>query len=474
MKTDEMAGMAIDNLKKSKLRTVLTTLGVVIGIGALVSMVSFGTGMQKNVTAAFLENDLFTSLQVLPDKVSIDDVMREGPQEALRDAAPDSVPLDKAALATIRSLPNVVIAFPESRFPVKVLLDGRETTTQARVMPAAMGRFKPFDKLQAGRFYAEDTARAAIVSPRLLRELKIQIIDPGKPRAVSLEDSLKGFRSARVEALIGRKIELVTSNVDFRRLMQNPFSMMTGPSALPVTQTSTPFRIAGITKQANGFEQGMFESGLILPTASAEALPRLNFSNAWDLLNQRTGEESYGSVYVRVAKMQDLPAVQAAIDTLGFGVISVADQLDSFKKGFVIFDTLLGAVGTIALVVASLGIINTMVMSILERTREIGIMKAVGADENDIKGIFFVEAGVIGFLGGVFGLGLGWLVTRIANAIANIYIAKQGGGHADLFYIPPWLILGAMGFSILVSLLAGLYPAVRAARVNPVEALRHD
>jgi putative ABC transport system permease protein len=437
-------------------------------------MVSFGTGMQKNITEAFLENDLFTSLQVIPSKVNVEDFMHRGPQAAMRDAKPDSVPLDAAALKNIRSLPNVVIAFPEVRFPVKVLLDGKEATTHARAMPSAMGAFKPFTSLQAGSFFSEDTAHAAILNPRFLRELKIVLADPEKPRAVSLEDSLRGLRSARPADLIGRELLIVTTVVDIAGLTRNPFSVLSGPSALPFAEQSTRFRIAGITKQSGGFEQGMFESGLILPMRSAEKLPRINFSSVWDLLSSKSGSGDYGSVYVRVGRMQDLPAVKEKIDAMGFGVVSIADQLESFKKGFLIFDTILGAVGTIALVVAALGIINTMVMSILERTREIGIMKAVGANEPDIKGIFFVEAGVIGFFGGVFGLALGWIVTRIANAVANVYVAKEGGPPMEFFYFPLWLILGAMAFSVSVSLLAGLYPAMRAARVNPVEALRHD
>jgi putative ABC transport system permease protein len=184
--------------------------------------------------------------------------------------------------------------------------------------------------------------------------------------------------------------------------------------------------------------------------------------------------DGYSSIYVRAKKIEELEPIKEKIEAMGFGIFSIADQLEEIKKGFIVLDTALGSIGAIALVVAALGIINTMVMSILERTREIGIMKAIGGSENEIKGIFFIEAGSIGLFGGIFGLALGWIVTRIANVVVNYYIARQGGPHVDLFYIPPWLILGALAFSILVSLLAGLYPAVRAARVDPVEALRHD
>jgi putative ABC transport system permease protein len=137
-------------------------------------------------------------------------------------------------------------------------------------------------------------------------------------------------------------------------------------------------------------------------------------------------------------------------------------------------DSILGAVGTVALFVAALGIINTMIMSILERTREIGIMKAIGGSEKDIRMIFFFEAGTIGFVGASFGLILGWIVTRIANFVANAYFIPLGEPPVDLFYFPLWLITGAIAFSVLLSLAAGLYPAIRASNIDPTKALRHD
>jgi putative ABC transport system permease protein len=131
-------------------------------------------------------------------------------------------------------------------------------------------------------------------------------------------------------------------------------------------------------------------------------------------------------------------------------------------------------VGSIALAVSSLGIVNTMVMSILERTREIGIMKAIGASDEHIRRIFLIEASVIGILGGFLGVAIGWTVGRIINFGANLYIQSQGGTPGTLFSLPLWLVCSSIAFSVVVSLIAGSYPAQRASRLDPIQALRHD
>jgi putative ABC transport system permease protein len=152
----------------------------------------------------------------------------------------------------------------------------------------------------------------------------------------------------------------------------------------------------------------------------------------------------------------------------------LSDALTAAKRGFIILDIMLSLIGSIALVVSSLGIVNTMVMSILERTREIGIMKAVGGSDADVRNIFLVEASSIGILGGLVGVAIGWTVGRIINFAANWYIKSQGGDPGNLFSLPLWLVAGSIGFAIVVSLIAGSYPARRAARLDPIQALRHD
>jgi putative ABC transport system permease protein len=113
-------------------------------------------------------------------------------------------------------------------------------------------------------------------------------------------------------------------------------------------------------------------------------------------------------------------------------------------------------------------------MSILERTREIGVMKAIGASDQDVGRIFLIEAALIGLIGGVFGVMLGWAVGRVINRGANYYLQSQGAPTANMFLIPWWLVGGAIAFALIVSLVAGSFPAMRASRLDPIQALRHD
>jgi len=186
-------------------------------------------------------------------------------------------------------------------------------------------------------------------------------------------------------------------------------------------------------------------------------------------------DEGYDAAVVRVTDPKHLTEVRSKLTELGFGSFSIVDELDQIKLVFLIIDSVLGLLGGISLLVATFGIANTMIMSILERTREIGIMKAIGAEDREIKLIFFVEAAVIGFFGGVLGVLLAWGIDGLANRLAYRFVLKpQGASFVDFFSIPPYLWIGAIVFALLVSVAAALYPASRAARIDPVRALRHD
>jgi putative ABC transport system permease protein len=471
MKLNDMTIMGFSNLWRTRLRSTLTILGVVIGIGALTSMVSFGTGMQKNMTDAFTKNDLFTSMNVTPKDLNVDEMM-SGDLSGIEDMLDEKPePLTDSILETIREIEGVILAFPDESFAGKLEFNGQEVSKNMQPVPAAAGNFYPYNDLLAGEMYQDDSSTSVVIKWETLRDLGLVVEYPDLEYTLSRQDSLKGTRIISPDSIIGREITLVTAQLN---IPSNPLGILMGDDFDPFEETSGRYTIGGITKPRDEFTFDRSRSALAIAPVTARKIPRLGFSSIWDILGEGKEAGTYSSIYVRVSEMDDLTPVREKIEKMGVGVFALADQLDEIKKVFLVMDSLLGAIGTIALIIAALGIINTMLMSILERTREIGVMKAVGGSENEIKFIFFVEAACIGLVGALFGLLLGWVVTRIANQVMNTMVLPDDQGYIDLFYFPLWLILGAVGFSVLVSLAAGLYPAIRAARIDPVRALRHD
>ncbi len=177
---------------------------------------------------------------------------------------------------------------------------------------------------------------------------------------------------------------------------------------------------------------------------------------------------------VRMVSATQAEAVEDAVKKMHFSAYSYLDATRSMRRFFAVLDMFLGIFGSLALAVASLAIVNTLVMAVLERRREIGIMKAIGASDSDVKRIFFAEAATMGLFGGVIGVALGWLIGRAINLGANLYLHRLKMPPEGLLMVPLWLALAAVLFAVLVSVVAGIYPAARAARLDPVEALRYE
>src|SRR2546425_12891929 len=159
-------------------------------------------------------------------------------------------------------------------------------------------------------------------------------------------------------------------------------------------------------------------------------------------MSGNTRKPGYGSLTVRVKNPRDITNVENAIKQMGFSAFSLLDATRNLRLVFTVFDLLLGIFGSLALAVAMLGIVNTLVMAILERRREIGILKALGAADRDVKQLFFLEAGVMGLLGGTLGVGLGWLIGRAVTAGTNLYLRRQELPPTDVFAVTWWLLLG--------------------------------
>jgi len=454
MRFGDAVGFALASLKKRRLRTFLTASGVMIGIGALVSMISFGKGMQKNVTQAFKASDLFNALMVMPGGPASPsgDPDKPASRAAARAGRPGAV-LDDAAVAEIVKVPGVLTAYPEVSFPALVGLEGEEELRIVQVVPAwvvASGAIR----VKWGRAYATDDEAGVIVSGSFARRLGTK--DPA--------------------AAVGKTLRITSVSFDIGKLASIDLTRLFAGGGLPVARESYDFPILGVTEMTAFGEggPGLGQNDVFLPPGPARGIKRLPITSVWDVFRMTGGRLGYSAVSVKLRSLRDLETVQSKIRGMGFSTFALADQFDEVTKAFYLMDMVLAAVGMIAIVVAALGIVNTMVMSILERFREIGVMKSVGAGDGDIKKIFFFESGTIGLIGGAAGCLLGLGTSLLINRIVNIYLARQGIPAAHYFAFPVWIFLGAMGFSLLVSLAAGIYPARRAARVDPVVALRHD
>lgn len=444
---------SFSNLWKSKLRTFLTTFGVTIGIGALVSMISFGRGMQKNVTERFKALDLFNSITVLPGGFMAERGTHD-PDERRPDSPPSGKAqsiLDDQAAEKIAGLKGVEMVFPEVRIPALVKLDEKEEFRLIQVIPANVAASK-LVTYRAGKPYGSDDENSVVVSTSLLRQFNIN-----------------DARSA-----VGKVLVISSIAFDFSVLNPEDLTAVLRGEKLPFSREDYKLTIAGVAENLGLGGPIPIQSDIYIPPGAARKMKRLPFSNIWDVFRAQEGRLGYSALNVRLSSPKFVDPVKKEIQEMGFETFALADQFQDIQRGFLVLDMILLAVGMIAIVVASLGIINTMVMSILERYNEIGIMKAVGASDGDIKKIFFFESTAIGLLGGLFGLALGWVTSGIINRVVNYFLAKQGVPFINYFSFPLWVCLGAVAFSVAVSLVSGIYPAWRAVRVDPVRALRHD
>ncbi len=485
--------LALRNLRQAKLRAILTTMGVIVGVAVIVTMVSFGLGLQRNMLSRFKALDLFNEIQVfgrsLGDLVSArtqnnsarSDNERRDRRSRLKPEEKPTRILDDAAIAEISKIPGVAYVEPSLTIFTYVRTNGHsqiESIGGASV-PNASSRFKEFI---AGQMISSANADEAVVNDTFARDFGFE-----KP-ADAIGKTLEFLAAPKSSGDSDKQDEADKGPPTFFGLpLEEDISTDAEGDAL----VSKTFRIVGVLNSqvkegaGQGGVRGLFPGARIyvpLPAAHQWSLEHRGPMNQVALaLARESGSlgdsenEGYDSAVIRVNDPVALTEVRKRLKESGFASFSIVDQLEQFRTVFLIIDSVLGLLGGISLLVASFGIANTMIMSILERTREIGIMKAIGAEDREIKLIFFVEAAVLGVVGGVIGVLAAWAVDGIANRLAyRFFLKPNGASFVDFFSLPPWLSMGAILFALVVSILAALYPAARAARIDPVRALRHD
>src|SRR6202790_5297010 len=474
MKTYDLSELALRNLRESSLRNSLTTIGISVGVASLVAMLSLGIGLQKLATRHLAKSGLFDTV-VVTSRRDLRGFSRDDEQRSTASAA-ESRALDEPSRQKIERLPDVLEAYPDIRFITELSYQDKPHLTMVSGIPDSARSNDAFTGIP-GRFFSSENAPEVILQKSFALELLGKTPPPGQEDDCPVNELAKPWLGQELTMRYAQRVSAPLSSAGDAATKSSASTDPTQPSSdegYSVISGEQKLKIVGISDLDPDSMRGAARARVFLPLKLAQDLRVMQPSDVRDSMRGFSKQPSYSTISVRVRNPKQVEAVEQGIKKLGFNTFSILDATRSLRQFFAVLDLFLGIFGSLALAVASIGIVNTLVMAILERRREIGIMKAIGASDGDVKGLFFAEAGVMGVFGGFVGVALGWTIGRVINLGTNVYLKRQHFPPEQIWFVPWWLVVGAIGFAIVVSLLSGLYPASRAARLDPVQVLRYE
>lgn len=440
--------MSSSNLLRRKLRTILTVLGVVIGTASIVVMISLGLGLQKSSMEQIEQYGGLTTINVY----------NYGGWDGGQDG--DIEKINDEVVERMRQIEHVELVSP-------IL----ETSVIAK-----QGSYE-------GNFQIQGMTAEA------LQQMNIEVGEgklPSENEGLQLfygNQVITNFYNARTNEYYWDTMEL--PDVD---LMNDPvfiifdtdayWQSQGGGTSGQVTAAPKKYIIPTCGVMAGGVEDYSENAYSVLADIDAlKAQLKKVFKNK--VIPGQPATKSgkpykefyYESVYIRVDAMENVSAVQQEIQNMGYEAYSNAEWMEQTQEQMKMIQLVLGGIGAVSLFVAAIGIANTMMMSIYERTKEIGIIKVLGCDMRNIRTMFLMEAGFIGFFGGLIGLILSEAISLVINILAG---GASEGYYSGISYIPPWLALIALAFAVLVGMLAGFFPALRAMKLSPLAAIRNE
>lgn len=436
MNTRDLAKLVWGNLRRMKARVAMTAIGVIIGTAAVVVLVSLAAGLQQSAMRDLGSIGDLTEITVFPgayfESFGAPSTGRMG----------EGAVLDKHSLEAFRDLPGVIAVTPQESLMGGGMLRANRLMGWAQIIG-----IDPVEVERLAFSLTSGTDRLGrwqvLVGARVIEDF----FDPQTGRAPEEPPDLQGQTLQLILSHLGDDGQLIERTVRLR--------------------------VAGVLEESGG------QKDYTVYLALSDVV-ELNGWFAGQRLNpDRNG---YSQALIKVATPEQVPAVEQEILRQGFFAYSARSMLQQINIFFLVIEGIFGGIGAIALIVAAFGIANTMLMSIYERTREIGLMKAVGATNRDVMSVFLAEAGSIGLLGGIGGALLGIGLGAVVDLIARTYLAAQavqsGAAASDvtisLIHTPFWLLPFAVAFAALVGVASGLYPAMRAAALSPVAALKYE
>ncbi|MFZ2187361.1 MAG: ABC transporter permease [Candidatus Moraniibacteriota bacterium] len=397
MRFFDLLKLSLRMFKARTMRTLLTILGMSVGIAAIIFLVSFGYGLQRTLLQKITTSDALVTLDITLGK------------------GDSGQKLDSATAEELKNIQDVVEVIPVLESPGQGKFD--DITLDVSTVSSSASLLKNEGlKIENGRFFTQDERQNIVITSAMARIFNLS-----------------------PEKMLG-KTALLT-------LFQSTASDQSGQKSsytLP-----TPYTVIGVVSGE--------ENIIYLSLDSLTTIPI----------------ESYTKLKVKCLTTSVLNAVRGEIESRGFIASSISETIDQANKVFSIVQIVLMIFGMIALIVSAIGMFNTMTIALLERTEEIGIMKAIGASRGSISMMFIVESTLMGFLGALGGVILGYLGGKGLNIVINLVANRFGGGTVDLFYSPLWFIVTVITFGAFIGFLTGIFPARKASHIDTLEALRY-
>ncbi len=442
MKVIDLLRMSLSSLWRRKLRTVLTVLGVVIGTASIVVMLSLGLGLKKSALEQIERSGGVTTITVYSneDQVSGD----EKKIRRLDDKAVESLGR-LAHIKTISPVLTVTVLAKTGKYEANLTINGMsQEALQNMNLKAGKGKLpsggEPLELFfgnQVQNFFYSPSGNGEMPSIDFMNDTIFYIFDTeAYEQSRNRNGGNNGKRTAPPKKYLLKASGILEGEEED---YSNNSYMVYADLDVLMKQVKKTFKNRAIPGQPTNKKGKPFK------------------------------ELYYNSVYIRADELESVERLQKEIQDMGFRAESNMEWLKQTQEQMKTIQMALGGIGAVSLFVAAIGIANTMMMSIYERTKEIGVLKVLGCDLGDICRLFLLEAGFIGLAGGVAGLGLSYTISAVINIAAENAAGQQG-----VSYIPFWLTLAAVMFSILIGMLAGFFPAYRAMRLSPLAAIRNE
>ena len=449
MKFSDLLKMSLSSLWRRKLRTILTILGVIIGTASIVVMMSLGIGSNKMLMEQIESSGGLTTINVYGGSSGSVMVSSDG---SVTSQQSEPKQLTEDVMKEIGEIPHVIVSSGVLNLSILVRQGGYQSNLYIQGMTGEALRAMDIP-LGEGRLPAEGgTELELLLGNQVICDFTSTKGGRGYWETGELPDI----------DLMGQPLFAILD-------MDAYYSAQSGNGSMPKKYlVKVSGIVAGSLEEYNEYSWNTYADLDTMKTVLKRVFKNKAIPGQPTMANGKPYNYLiFNNGYVKVDNMDNVETVQKTISDMGFETYSNSEYVKTMQQQSAQTQAVLGGIGAVSLFVAAIGIANTMMMSIYERTKEIGVIKVLGCSLSNIRSMFFLEAAFIGFFGGILGLSLSYGISALIN-----YVVSSSGQASYISYIPLWLSAAALAFATLIGILAGLMPALRAMRLSALEAIR--